>query len=313
MKFIILFLLFITHSIADAISPFATLRTEGSISDMVITEGKIVVSTDEGRVNMFDVTTRKKLPSITLPKVKNPDGTSFIPKIYSMDYLAGTSAMVSESGGDFRDVYLHKNGIITKIIDHTQGLLIKKVRFLDAGHLLFGLSGDTIVLMDLEKKKLVYQVQAGGGVFGDMELSPSRSLVAVGDEGGEITMIETKSGRKIKTLRGINLDAINRLSYQQNTIMSAGHDRRVGVYRKEGSYFIDTGFFVYAVGLSPSTSRGVYTDGEENELQVIDIATQKKISRLKGGEVIYDKLLFVDDHLLIGSGEENKIYYWRIP
>lgn len=313
MKFIILFFLLITYSSAGVISPFATLKTDGLISDMVIREGKIVVSTDEGRVNIFDVTTRKKLPSITLSKVKNSNKTSFVPKIYSVDSLHGEIVMVSESGGDFREVYLYKNGKITKIIDQSKGLMIKKVRFLDAGHLLFGLSGDTIVLMDLEKRKLIYQVQAGGGVFGDMELSGDKSLVAVGDESGEIAMIETKSGRKIKTLRGINLDAINRLSYQKNVIMSAGHDRRVGVYREVGSYFIGTNFFVYAVGLSPSTSRGVYTDGEDNELQVIDIATQKKISRLRGGEVIYDKLLFVDDHLLIGSGEENKIYYWRIP
>jgi WD40 repeat protein len=202
---------------------------------------------------------------------------------------------------------------MSKIIDNTQGLMIKKVRFLDVGHVLMGLSGDTIVLLDLEKRKLVYKVQAGGGVFSDMQLSPSRSLVAVGDESGEIAMFETKSGRRIKTLRGINLDAITRISYQKDTIISGGHDRRVGVYRKEGSYFIDTDFFVYAVGLSPLASKGVYTDGTENELQVFDIASKTKTVRLKGTQTPYDTLIFMDEHQLVGAGEENKIYYWRIP
>jgi len=310
---LIIFFFFITHAIGGMITPFATLKTDGAISDMVVQEGKIVVSTDEGKVNIFDVNNRKKTSSLLLPKVSHFNGTPFTPKIYSVDYCTGMSVMVCESGGDFREVYLHKNGKMTKIIDGTQGLMIKKVRFLDVGHVLFGLSGDTIVLMDLEKRKLIYQVQAGGGVFGDMHLSSSRSLVAVGDESGEIVMFETKSGRKIKTLRGINLDAINRLSYQKDTIISGGHDRRVGIYRKEGSYFIETDFFVYAVGLSPLASKGVYTDGTENELQVFDIATKAKTVRLKGGETPYDTLIFIDEHQLIGAAEENKIYYWRIP
>ena len=295
------------------ILPLAILKTDGVISDMVVQEGKIVVSTDEGKVNIFEIKSRKKIASLSLPKVNYSNGTSFIPKIYSVDYCAGMSVMVCESGGDFREVYLYKNGKMSKIIDNTQGLMIKKVRFLDVGHVLMGLSGDTIVLLDLEKLKLVYKVQAGGGVFSDMQLSPSRSLVAVGDESGEIAMFETKSGRRIKTLRGINLDAITRISYQKDTIISGGHDRRVGVYRKEGSYFIDTDFFVYAVGLSPLASKGVYTDGTENELQVFDIASKTKTVRLKGTQTPYDTLIFMDEHQLIGGGEENKIYYWRIP
>jgi WD40 repeat protein len=295
------------------ILPLAILKTDGVISDMVVQEGKIVVSTDEGKVNIFEIKSRKKIASLSLPKVNYSNGTSFIPKIYSVDYCAGMSVMVCESGGDFREVYLYKNGKMSKIIDNTQGLMIKKVRFLDVGHVLMGLSGDTIVLLDLEKLKLVYKVQAGGGVFSDMQLSPSRSLVAVGDESGEIAMFETKSGRRIKTLRGINLDAITRISYQKDTIISGGHDRRVGVYRKEGSYFIDTDFFVYAVGLSPLASKGVYTDGTENELQVFDIASKTKTVRLKGTQTPYDTLIFMDEHQLVGAGEENKIYYWRIP
>jgi len=312
MKLLFIFLLFIVAGIASVIAPSLTLKTDGSISDMVVREGKIYASTDSGIVNIFDSVSKRKLSSITAPNVSIL-GKVFTPKIYSVDHLAGSTVMVSESGESFRNVYLWRDNKMLKVIDNSRGLLIKKVRFLDVSHLLFGLSGDTIVLMDLNKRTLVYQVQAGGGVFGDMALSPKKSLLAVGDESGEIVQIETLGGRKIKTLSGLNLDAINGLSYQQNTIISGGHDRRVGVYRPKGSYFIETDFFVYAVGLSPSASKGVYTDGDENELQVFDIETQGKIARLKGGETLYDTLIFLDEHTLIGAGEENKIYYWRIP
>lgn len=314
MKILSLVFLSIVQAIAGAITPAAILKTDGLISDMVVREGKIYASTDAGVVNVFDLATRRKLSSIALPKVHSSSGKIFLPKVYSADHFAGTTVMVTESGeSSFRNVYIWRENKLQKLIDNTNGLLIKKVRFVDANHLLFGLSSDIVVLMDVKMKKSLYEVQAGGGVFGDMALSPNRSLVAVGDESGEIVQIETRSGKVLKTLSGINLDAINRLAYQKNTIISGGHDRRVGVYKPQGSYFIETNFFVYAVGLSPSSSIGVYTDGDENELQVFEIETQKKIGRLKGGESLYDTLIFLDEHTLIGSGEENKIYYWRIP
>lgn len=314
MKILSLVFLIIVQAIAGAITPAAILKTDGLISDMVVREGKIYASTDAGVVNVFDLATRRKLSSIALPKVHSSSGKIFLPKVYSADHFAGTTVMVTESGeSSFRNVYIWRENKLQKLINNTSGLLIKKVRFVDANHLLFGLSSDVVVLMDVKMKKPLYEVQAGGGVFGDMALSPNRSLVAVGDESGEIVQIETRSGKILKTLSRINLDAINRLAYQKNTIISGGHDRRVGVYKPQGSYFIETNFFVYAVGLSPSSSIGVYTDGDENELQVFEIETQKKIGRLKGGESLYDTLIFLDEHTLIGSGEENKIYYWRIP
>ena len=91
---------------------------------------------------------------------------------------------------------MRRNGKTLKIIDNSRGLLIKKARFLDLDHLLLGLSGDTIVLLDITKNTLTYQVQAGGGVFRDMVLSPSKSLVAVADEGGEIMMFNVTKRRK---------------------------------------------------------------------------------------------------------------------
>lgn len=314
MKILSLVSLIIVQVIAGVTPPTDILKTDGLISDMVVRDGKIYASTDAGVVNVFDLTSRRKLSSLSLPKVHSSSGKKFVPKVYSVDHFAGSTVMVSESGeSSFRNVYIWHDNTMIKLIDNTSKMLIKKVRFVDGNHLLFGLSGDVVVLMDVKMRKRLYEVQAGGGVFGDMALSPHRSFVAVGDESGEIAQIETRSGKKVKTLSGINLDAINRLSYQKNTIISGGHDRRVGVYKPQGSYFIETNFFVYAVGLSPSSSIGVYTDGDENELQVFEIETQKKIGRLKGGESLYDTLIFLDEHTLIGSGEENKIYYWRIP
>ncbi len=312
MKLLALLFIF-TLSLYAIISPSKIIQTDALISDMVVSDGKIYTATDGKGINVFDRDSFKKLGVIHVPDITMGGEKSSSPKIYSVDHYKSSTVLVCESGNTFRDVYLIRDGKTRKIIDNSRGLLIKKVRFIDLDHLLFGLSGDTIVLMDISKNTLVYQVQAGGGTFRDMVLSPSKSLVAIADEGGEITMIDVKSGSKVKTLRGINVDSINHIDYKQNTIISAGQDRRVGIYRTAKSYFIETDFFVYAVGLSPSASRAVYTDGMDNELQVIATATGAKIARLQGGEVILDTLIFLDEHQLIGTGEDNKIYYWRIP
>lgn len=296
-----------------AVPPVAVITTDAPITDMIVSDGKIYTATDGAGVDIFDSKTFKKLNILHIPDIKNSEGKLISPKIYSVDHYKGSTVLVSDNGNTFRNVYLIRDGKLLNIIDNTQGLLIKKVRFLDLDHLLFGLSGDTIILMDISKHTLVYQVQAGGGVFRDMVLSPSKKFVAIADEGGEITMIDVKSGRHVKTLRGINVDNINHIDYKQNTIISGGQDRRIGLYRAGGSYFIESDFFVYAVGLSPSASKGVYTDGTENELQVFDTTTKAKIVRLQGGKVLFDTLIFLDEHQLIGSGEENKFYYWRIP
>ncbi len=296
-----------------AISFSRVIQTSASISDMVVREGKIYVATDGAGVEILETHLFKKVGRIVLPLITKGEGKSFFPKVYSVDHYQKSTVMVTESGGDFRNVYVAREGKIRKIIDTTWGFLIKKVRFIDQDHVLLGLSGDTMVLMDITKNTLVYHSQAGGGVLRDMALSPSKSLVAIADEGGEITMLDVHTGRHVKTLRGINVDNINRIDYQKNTIISAGQDRRVGLYRAQGSYYLERDFFVYAVGLSPSSLRGVYTNGTENDLEVFDTMTKRPIAALHGGGVILDTLIFLDEHRLIGAGEENKIYYWRLP
>lgn len=298
---------------AAALKPAAVFKTSGLISDVVVREGKIIAATDGGGVDVFDVKTRKKIDNLSVPPLQDRNGKKFIPKVYSADRMGDKTVFVSESGEEFRNVYLYVGEKVTKIVDASRKLLIKKVRFVDADRILFGLSGDTLVLMDLSRNALVYQVQIGQGVFRDMALSDSKKLVAATDEGGEIAMFETYSGKRVKTLGGINVDNINRIDYKHDTIISAGQDRRVGVYQRGGSYYLESDFFVYAAALSPSAMQGVYVDGTDNELQLFNVRTRQKNSRLQAGEAVPDTLIFINEKELISAGEENQIYYWRLP
>lgn len=297
----------------STIEPTAVIKTSAMVTDIVADNGKIVAATDGGGIDIFDINTRKKIANISPDLLQNKKGDRVIPKIYSVDQLGTQIVFISESGKSFRNVYLHNGKKLTKIVDASRKLLIKKVRFVDPTHILFGLSGDTLVLMDISTMTLVYQVQIGQGVFSDMALSNTKRLIAATDEGGEIAMFETRSGKRIKTLRGINVDNINSIDYQHDTILTGGQDRRVGIYQRHNSYYLESDFFVYAVALSPSAEKGVYVDGVDNELQLFNIQTREKGARLRAGDAVPEKLIFINENELISAGEENQIYYWRLP
>lgn len=310
MKYLLIFYIFVISLVAKEISPFSTIKVDGLITDMVVKDGKIYVATDSGVVDIFSVNTRKKIKKIEIiPKKHSSDC-----KVISLDHYKNSTLVVLDIGREFREVYLIENDKnIKKIIDSSSSLLIKKVRFIDADRFVLALSSDTIITMNLHSPNIVNKIQAGGGVFRDMAVDADNNRIFVADEGGEIAVIDFKKGQIIKTLRGINVDNINHIAYKNNVILSAGQDRRVGVYQSKGSYYLESDFFVYAVGISPSAKKGVYTDGTENNLQVFTIADRTKNTRLQGGDILYDTLIFADEHLLIGSGEDNKIYFWRIP
>lgn len=297
----------------SAIEPTAVIKTSAILTDIVVDNGKLVAATDGGGIDIFEIKTRKKITHISPDLLQDKNGNNVIPKIYSVDQLGNQTVFISESGKSFRNVYLYNGEKLIKIVDTSRKLLIKKVRFVDATHILFGLSGDTLVLMDILNKKVVYQVQIGQGVFSDMALSNTKRLIAATDEGGEIAMFETRSGKRIKTLRGINVDNINRIDYKHDTIITAGQDRRVGVYQRHNSYYLESDFFVYAVALSPSAQKGAYVDGVDNELQLFNIQTREKGARLRAGDAVPEKLIFINENELISAGEENQIYYWRLP
>lgn len=80
---------------------------------------------------------------------------------------------------------------------------------------------------------------------------------------------------------GINDFLINEhklyVAYRNGVSITAGQDRRVAVDQEnQDSYYLKSDFLVYCVGLSPSAEIGIYTDGEDNYLQIFNIQTKQK-------------------------------------
>ncbi len=132
-------------------------------------------------------------------------------------------------------------------------------------------------------------------------------------ESGQVTLTDVQTGNILKKYKAINLDKVYQVAYKNGTTITAGQDRRVAVYPKEGkSYYIKSDFLVYAVGLSPSGKSGIYSSSEDSDLQLFDIKTGQKTDILVGHYAIPTTIKFYDEKSLLTAGYEDKIFYWRI-
>ena len=109
------------------------------------------------------------------------------------------------------------------------------------------------------------------------------------------------------------MDNIYKVAYKNGNIITAGQDRRVGVYPKEGKpYYIRSDFLVYAVGLSPNGKIGVYSSSEKSDLQLFNVASGKKTDRLVGHVAIPSTIRFFSHEGFFSAGYENRIFYWHL-
>jgi WD40 repeat protein len=146
-----------------------------------------------------------------------------------------------------------------------------------------------------------------------MELSADKKTAVTASESGQVTIVSTKTGEILKQPAPLNLDNIYKLAYQNGNIITAGQDRRVGVYPQNAKpYTIKSNFLVYSVGLSPSGKLGVYSSNEENDLQLFDVESGKKLHTLTGHESIPSTIRFFDENGFFSAGYGNTIYYWYL-
>ena len=105
MKYL-LFFVGLAVSLAAAILPTTVIKTDALISDMVVSDGNIYAATDGAGVNIFDTKNFKKIDSIRVPDIKNSDGKSFSPKVYSVDHYANATVMVTDNAAEILEIFI---------------------------------------------------------------------------------------------------------------------------------------------------------------------------------------------------------------
>ena len=309
---LLLLLLVYNQSTAKTIKPAFVMHSRGLVNDFVIDGLEVYVANDEGTVEIFDLKTRKKRDEIFIYPYTQ-DGEKITPKILSVDRLNGKTLIVSTAKKGYRNVWLHDGHKLTSLISETKKITIKKARFIDDKNFMLGTLGYDMIRYTRDDNYKVYRHHIEESAFSDMAMSEDKQSIISASESGQIFIIKTKTGQIIKTPTPLNLDNIYKVAYKKGNIITAGQDRRVGVYPKETKpYYIKSTFLVYSVGISPSGKIGVYSCNENNDLQLFEIQTGKKLDILTGHNSVPSTIRFFDEDGFFSAGYENNIYYWYL-
>ncbi len=291
-----------------------TLKVDGSINDMSIKNGKIYISTDSGMANVIDLKTKKSIKEFKFKKIKDFMGDLTDTNVYTIDENAGLFLFVLQGeSGHSRVLLINKSGKRDFIINDNDALNIMKARFISKDKILFGLMSSELILYDLKKRKNIYDKQISQMKFADFKLNKDKTKLALSDEGGDIKIVDVKSGAIEKILTGINKDNVYQVDFKNSIVATAGKDKKCGIYNlKDGtSYYKESNFLVYSVGLSKDGKLCGYPSSDKNEVTIFDTTTKENLFTLKGGKSFVSNIIFLDKNHIVTSAK-NKIKFWNL-
>jgi len=314
LKLLFISLLFSLSLLAKEIKPAFILKSRGLVNDFVLDDFHLYTANNEGSVEIFDIRTQKKVDEILLPSHINVRGDDIPAKVLSVDRLGGKTLIVSTDIDGYRDVWLHDGKKLKSLINKDDKITVKEARFINAEEFMYGTLGYDVTRHSTgDSSYRVYSDHIEESAFSDLAMSEDKKSMVTASESGRVTLIEVKTGKILNSFESLNVDNIYKLDYKNGTIITAGQDRRVGVYPKVGKpYYLKSNFLVYSVGLSPSAKIGVYSANEHNDLQIFDVKSGEKMDILKGHDSVPSTIKFFNEDGFFSAGFGYHIYYWHL-
>jgi len=314
-KIILSFLIFISTIHAKDIQPIATLEVSGLVSDFVEDNRLLYVATDAGVVDIIDLFSQQIVSQIKFDPIQTVMGDEVPTRVHSIDRFEGKTLLVTSGISAYRNVWIHddKKPIkerLTKIIDEKKHLMPKRAFFTAAGKIVLGTFGSDIVLYDTNEGYSQYNTHISESTMGGMVISSDKKKMVISDESGAARLIDINSSKIENTFTSEHVDNIYSVAYSKDIILTAGQDKRVGIYNNGDAFHIKNDFLVYCVGISPSARTGVYSSGIEHDLQLFSTIDGRKTDLLRGHHATPTKIMFVDENTLISAGDEYTIYFW---
>ena len=299
---------------AETLTPIATLKASGIVSDIAEEDGYLYVATDSGVVDIVDLTEQKIVRQIHFDPLLSATGEKTPVRIHSIDRLNGETLMVTSAPDGYRHVWKEMNGTLTKVIDAKQHKMPKSAFFDFEGKIVMGTFGSDIMRYDTTDSFNLYERHISESTMGGMTLDAKREKMVISDESGRVQLVDINSSKVLHLFDSEHVDNIYRVAYANNIIVTAGQDRRVGVYiGSERAYHIKSDFLVYSVAISPSGRTALYSSGTEHYLQLFNPLTGTKGHILAGHHATPNKILFLTEKAIISAGDEENIYFWLLP
>ncbi len=289
------------------------INVNGEVIDMLIKDQKIYATTDNGKVDIFDLKTKKLIKEIQFEKIKDFFGDMNNPRVFSVDVMSENILLASQGTKGFSRVFLYKNDKFYKLFDENDAMAIMKVKYFTKEKILIALLSSEIILYDLKNKEVIYDKQISASKFSDFRLNKDKSRLVLSDESGSVKLVETKTGKILKTFSGQNLDNVYQLDYKNHIIAVASKDKRCGIYKEDGAlaYHKKSDFIVYATGLSPTGKLCGYASNSKNDITIFDVYTKSNLYTLSHNKNPISNIIFLNEKQIVTS-DKDKIKFWSL-
>jgi WD40 repeat protein len=316
MKKILLMILLVLCARAEQIvTPVSSIEINGTAKDMVLDEKRLLIATDMGHIEVYDLADNSKIKEISIPDVKDFMGDIMPARVMSADMLGEKYLLLSDSGiGGYANLYLYENGKTVQLITHEDKKPLIKVRFIDENHLFYAYLSDEVALYDIAAKKELYRVQMSESKFSDFALNETRTEAVTSCESGVLSVIDVKTGKILKELKGQNVDNVYKVDFKNGMVSGAGQDQRGSLYDVKSGRgdYIKGSFLIYGTALSPSAQKVAFAMDEKNDISIYNTVSKSKIALLKGQKSTLNVILFRDEHRLYSASDDNTVMVWDL-
>ena len=314
MRRLTLLLLFcLTLALAKEVVPYRYVQASEAVSDFIKVGNTLIIGTEEGVIDIYDLKHDKLIDQVKLPKFKNILGDYMRSLILSVDYAEERVLFVSRVLDGWRELYIYEDKTLTKLIDRTEKMTLQEVKFVDTNRAVIMTMSNELLLFDIKQKKILYRKQLNYASFSDIALDEEHKYLYTSDETPMISKIEIDTGKIVDKYRKANKRDIFSIDYKNKMLLSGGKDKRVILYETPEKYKMTKGeFFIYGVALNPDASKAAFVKDEESSISVIDTDTMKETYLLLGHKQTIIKIDFHQENELITADEDDRLMFWKL-
>ncbi len=314
MKFYFIFLFLGVYALfAKELTPYKSIKVGDATTDFVREENRLIVSTRESSVMVYDLSSGKILEKITIPTQQNILGDTVGIIVTSVDTLEGKIIFSTRNLDSWGDIYVYEQKKLTKLLDASQKIAPKEIKFVNANQIIIGTMENEILLFDITKRAILYKNHLSEASFSDFALSEDKKVLYSADEAPTLYKIETQSGKVIERYEEANKRDIFALDYKSGMLATGGKDKRLVLYKSPKSFTMtNADFFISSVALSPDATQVAFSKNEDDDIAVVETEKLKELYLLKKHTTKIVKIDFISNSELLTADEGGTLYFWKL-
>jgi len=294
---------------SQIVKPHREFKANGFVYDFTISKNRLYSATGVGEIDVFSLGDGKMVDIIKIPQIENFYGEKLFAKIYSVDIFQKSILILTEARFGGRTIFIYKDRKLEKIF--TSKSPIKKVKFINNVLFLYATLGNELVLYDIWNSREIYRKQINSSPFSDFDIFESE--VAISSESGEISICNIWTGSEIEVFKGENFDNVYKVAFENQTILGAGQDRKLSIYKRGGeSSNLQADFLIYSVALSKNEKIGAFPFNQDNDIKVFSVNNGDILYTLTGQKSTLNSMEFLNNKTLFTSSNDEYILEWRL-